>query len=990
MATRNPRPFGRLKKKPRGITLNKMKHAVICSYCDKLLDGCPKTFNYNEYKLFLHDFDKQNKCYPRHCNACTCTKCFGSDTDADCSSTDPYEDSDSGDSDSLGYKDDPDYQPLNSTFSDTDSDTGSYEPNINSNFNEFRIMNLEQVRKHVSEITLHAALCPSAQKLADKGEAPIALLGEVQQQGMASFLHSTCNGCGETFSFCTSPKVHTPEGDHFEINVRAVWSQMSTGGGCSKLNEQAATLGMPGLQRSTYSKIEEKIGHWWKKVLQEEMLAAGMEERKLAEEAGDFHEGIPAITVIIDAGWSKMSHKHTYNAPGGVGIVVGARTKKLLYIGVKVKTCFVCTAAENKGTKAKTHDCGKNWTGSSQAMEAAVFLEAFSECESVHGLRYMRIIGDGDSNTLSKLISEGPHWCKHIVKIECANHACKCLRSSLEKLVEENPHYKGKHGLSKVRMVKISAGVRCAIRMRNKEIEKIGKVKAIAKLKRDIQNAPWHVFGHHTNCSKDFCLSKTDETSTKGKCTDECDNTECSDDDDDDDDQDDEYEDVIAKMAEMWDNVVNEIDQESSRTDCGSIDRLEGELLRDVSIIISRLVAKADKLIDNQTSNLAENWMAIRSKFDGGKKVNHCGRLSWHWRCFGAGLRRNLGTIWSASVWETCTGTPASVHLWKYGEKQQKMIDLVIRHKAKPEVKKRAKLKKLRDQQQSSSNAAKRSYGPEADQIIVEDDIPSDDLKKKCEEYYTKHVKVSDEEIRKIEQKTILQSACGVWYNEKHKRLTASNFGEVVRKQPGRKVEPFVRRLLYSTFKGNSFARHGLQQEHSSIMDYEAKMSTDTGQKIQVHRCGLFVSKTHPFLGASPDGVVSVNGKKVGLFEVKNVLKNKPVTFESHASKPKTKFCLGLTDGKLHLLQKHDYYFQIQGQLNVCGYDWCDFVVRSVNPHQIFIQRIARDDTLWKETMLPKLEACYHRVLLPELAVPRMGKMPGIREPGHWVRLLLT
>ncbi len=751
MSTRRPRPFGQAKKKPRGVTLNKMKQAVLCSYCDKLLDGCPKEFNYSEYKIFLQDFDIQNKCYPRHCKACTCTKCFGSDTDADCSSTDAYEDSDSGDSDNYSDKNDPEYQPFDSTFSGTDSDADDCEPSINSNFNEFRITNLDQLRKHISEITLHAALCPSARKLADKGEPPITLLGEVKQQGLASFLHSQCNGCGERFSICTSPKLHTPEGDHFEINVRAVWSQMSTGGGSAKLNEQMATLGMPGLQRSSYSKIEEKIGQWWKKVLQEEMLAAGMEERKLAEEAGDFHEGIPAITVIIDAGWSKMSHKHTYNAPGGVGIVVGARTKKLLYIGVKVKTCFVCTTAENKGVKAKVHDCGKNWEGSSQAMEAAIFLDAFTECESVHGLRYMKIIGDGDSNTLSKLITEGPAWCKHIEKIECANHACKCLRGSLEKLVEENPHYKGKHGLSKVRMVKISAGVRCAIKMRHKEMEKIGKPKAIAKLKRDIQNSAWHVFGHHSNCSKDFCLSRVSEASSNTEGTGNCEDDD--DDDEEEEDQEDEYEDIIAKMAEMWENIDNEVDQESSRTDCGAIDQLEGDLLRDVSIILGRLVAKADKLINNETSNLAENWMAIRSKFDGGKKVNHCGRLSWHWRCFGAGLRRNLGTIWSASVWETCTGTPATVHLWKFGEKQQKIIDLVIRHKAKPEVKKRAKLKKLRDQQQSSSKAAKRSYGPEADQIIVEDDIPENELKKKCEEYYSKNVQVSDEEIRKIEQK---------------------------------------------------------------------------------------------------------------------------------------------------------------------------------------------------------------------------------------------
>jgi hypothetical protein len=35
--------------------------------------------------------------------------------------------------------------------------------------------------------------------------------------------------------------------------------------------------------------------------------------------------------------------------------------------------------------------------------------------------------------------------------------------------------------------------------------------------------------------------------------------------------------------------------------------------------------------------------------------------------------------------------------------------------------------------------------------------------------------------------------------------------------------------------------------------------------------------------------------------------------------------------------------------------------------------------------MLPKLQAFYFKALLPELASPRDGKCPGIREPGLWV-----
>jgi hypothetical protein len=35
------------------------------------------------------------------------------------------------------------------------------------------------------------------------------------------------------------------------------------------------------------------------------MSEAWAEEKRSAEERGDYHEGVPAITVIVDDGWSK-------------------------------------------------------------------------------------------------------------------------------------------------------------------------------------------------------------------------------------------------------------------------------------------------------------------------------------------------------------------------------------------------------------------------------------------------------------------------------------------------------------------------------------------------------------------------------------------------------------------------------------------------------------------------------------------------------------
>ena len=57
------------------------------------------------------------------------------------------------------------------------------------------------------------------------------------------------------------------------------------------------------------------------------MLKAGEEER---ESITEFPEDVPVISVVVDAGWSKRSHEHSYNANSGVGVIFGATTKKLL------------------------------------------------------------------------------------------------------------------------------------------------------------------------------------------------------------------------------------------------------------------------------------------------------------------------------------------------------------------------------------------------------------------------------------------------------------------------------------------------------------------------------------------------------------------------------------------------------------------------------------------------------------------------------------
>ena len=276
----------------------------------------------------------------------------------------------------------------------------------------YRFMNLDSLQSHVSEITLHACLCPEAIELASKGSPPLKIETELRNLGLASILSVVCQGCRKQFKLENSPTL--PGSKRYDINVRAVWGSIATGNGPSHFNEMMGTMNSPGLSPSSFSTIEEDIGKWWASTLKDSMLKAGAEERQISVDKGSFHQEVPAITVITDGGWSKRTHKHSYNALGGVAIIIGKETGKLLFLGVRNKYCYICNTSASNKTEPRPHTCYKNWDSDSLSMESDIILEGFKEAESSHGLRYMRIIGDGDSSVYARIKEEVPVWGRYM------------------------------------------------------------------------------------------------------------------------------------------------------------------------------------------------------------------------------------------------------------------------------------------------------------------------------------------------------------------------------------------------------------------------------------------------------------------------------------------------------------------------------------------------------------------------------------------------
>lgn len=86
--------------------------------------------------------------------------------------------------------------------------------------------------------------------------------------------------------------------------------------------------------------------------------------------------------------------------------------------------------------------------------------------------------------------------------------------------------------------------------------------------------------------------------------------------------------------------------------------------------------------------------------------------------------------------------------------------------------------------------------------------------------------------------------------------------------------------------------------------------------------CSLTVHE-RPFVGASPDRIITCTCCGKGVLEVKCPYCIK----DGLPQEDQENFCMTQKNGKWSLRRDHAYYYQVQAQLNVCKLTYCDFVV---------------------------------------------------------------
>ena len=230
-------------------------------------------------------------------------------------------------------------------------------------------------------------------------------------------------------------------------------------------------------------------------------------------------------------------------------------------------------------------------------------------------------------------------------------------------------------------------------------------------------------------------------------------------------------------------------------------------------------------------------------------------------------------------------------------------------------------------------------------------------LLKECERVFNEELKVTSKESRYLAESTRLQTQSQTWFEHRRGRLTASKFGAICHTSVTKPSRSLVAQILQlSPMPKSAALSWGIEHEKTAREQYLA-IQEKQHTSFKLEATGLCVNPSFPHLGASPDGLISCNCCGNGVLEIKC-----PYSVR-HTTPDQASYLLSTDDG-YKLSEKHDYYYQIQGQLGILQRQRCDFVCWT--PHGIHIEQIIYDPSFFSNICC-KLQSFFVLVVLPRV-----------------------
>lgn len=228
------------------------------------------------------------------------------------------------------------------------------------------------------------------------------------------------------------------------------------------------------------------------------------------------------------------------------------------------------------------------------------------------------------------------------------------------------------------------------------------------------------------------------------------------------------------------------------------------------------------------------------------------------------------------------------------------------------------------------------------------------ELRKHCENFLKTLTAVDPQ---KLEKETRMQRNSKVWHEERKKRITASNFGLICKACQRKTLYSITYDLHYTSVPKGPAIQYGINNEQAALTEY-TKVT-----KNKVFASGLRIHPQYPYLGCSPDGLIGSEG----IVEVKCPYSIRDCGACEAVRQNKIKYLTA----QGQLIENSNYYFQIQGMLEILNRSWCDLVIYSQS--DIFVTRIPRNEKFWN-LMKSKLTIFYLNFFLPEMFLRQKNK----------------
>lgn len=237
---------------------------------------------------------------------------------------------------------------------------------------------------------------------------------------------------------------------------------------------------------------------------------------------------------------------------------------------------------------------------------------------------------------------------------------------------------------------------------------------------------------------------------------------------------------------------------------------------------------------------------------------------------------------------------------------------------------------------------------------------------------------LSSDESNEISCLTLSSQKSKCRFALKRGRIIASNFKDCCNANIDDPSISFINRMMNPINHFRCYPKNIATKKKKALEQHFRSISLHH-QELEQYECGLIINPKIPYFAASPDMLINCDCHGEGCVVIKFLkIMESAVSFEVLSLEPNR--ILKKTESSYELEKTHDFYYQLQLQINVAELRYCDLVIWSPKPNlSQLIVRVNADLVFWTLHM-EKAQKFHGEIMMPEIlgkSYSRTGLLDG-------------